>query len=71
MTAFPTESSTPLSSPLIAKVTASSRIQPKNTDATTDMYMPTAAIRDALPVSSAMCADASNPVIVYWDISSP
>ena len=33
--------------------------------------MPTAAIRDALCVSSAMCADASKPVIVYWAISRP
>ncbi len=41
------------------------------TETTTDMYMPTAAIRDAWCVSSAMCADASKPVIVYCDISRP
>ena len=35
------------------------------------MYIPTAAIRDAWCVSSAMCADASKPVIVYCDISRP
>ena len=55
----------------IANVTASSRIQPKITDATTDMYMPTAAPRDASRVSSARCAEASKPVIVYWAISRP
>src|SRR5439155_25037684 len=71
MTAFPTESSTPLSPPVIANVTPSRRIQPKTTETTTDMYMPTAAIRDACAVSSAMCADASKPVIVYCDISRP
>ena len=31
----------------IAKVTASRRIQPKATDTTTDMYIPTAAMREA------------------------
>src|SRR5262245_21980158 len=46
-------------------------MKPKNTDATTDMYIPTAADRDALCVSSAVCADASKPVIVYWAISRP
>src|SRR5438094_10075428 len=71
MTAFPTESSTPLSPPVIPNVTARSRIQPNTTDTTTDMYIPTAAMRDALAVSSAMCADASKPVIVYCDISRP
>ena len=55
----------------IAKVTASSRIQPKTTETKTDVHMPVAAILDALRVSSAVCADASNPVIVYWDIRSP
>ena len=35
------------------------------------MYIPTAAMRDAWCVSSAMCADASKPVIVYCDISRP
>jgi len=54
-----------------ANVTASSRIQPKITDATTDMYMPTAAMREAVRVSSAMCAEASKPVIVYCDIRRP
>ena len=33
--------------------------------------MPIAAIRDALLVSSAVCADASNPVIVYCGSSMP
>ena len=33
--------------------------------------MPTAAIREAWCVSSAMCAEASKPVIVYWAISRP
>ena len=55
----------------IANVTATSRTKPKTTETTTDMYMPTAAIREALWVSSAMCADASKPVIVYCDISRP
>src|SRR5688500_11301157 len=49
----------------IAKVTASRRIQPKMTDATTDVHMPVAAMREARFVSSAVCADASKPVIVY------
>ena len=55
----------------IANVTARRRIQPKKTETTTDVHMPTAAERDALCVSSAMCADASKPVIVYWAISRP
>ncbi len=55
----------------IANVTASRRIHPKTTDATTDMYIPTAAMRDAACVSSARCADASKPVIVYCDNSRP
>ena len=55
----------------IAKVTATSRTKPKTTETTTDMYIPTAAIRDALCVSSAICAEASNPVIVYCDIRKP
>ena len=55
----------------IANVTATSRMKPKTTEATTDMYMPTAAIREAWWVSSAMCADASKPVIVYWAIRRP
>ena len=54
-----------------ALVTATSRMNPKTTDATTDMYMPTAAARDASRVSSATCADASKPVIVYWAMSRP
>ena len=33
--------------------------------------MPTAAIREAWWVSSAMCAEASKPVIVYWAIRRP
>ncbi len=55
----------------IANVTASRRIQPTTTETTTAMYIPTAAIRDAFCVSSAMCADASKPVIVYCESSSP
>ena len=55
----------------IAKVTATSRTKPKITETTTDMYMPTAAMREAWCVSSAMCAEASKPVIVYWAISRP
>ncbi len=55
----------------IAKVTASSRIQPKKTDATTDVHIPVAAIREALFVSSAVCAEASKPVIVYCASSRP
>src|SRR5215210_757126 len=54
-----------------ASVTATSRMKPKTTETTTDMYMPTAAMREAWFVSSAMCADASNPVIVYCAISRP
>ena len=46
-------------------------MKPKITEATTDMYIPTAAERDALCVSSATWADASKPVIVYWAISRP
>ncbi len=46
-------------------------MKPKTTEATTDMYMPTAAERDASCVSSAMCAEASKPVIVYWAMSRP
>ncbi len=55
----------------IAKVTASSRIQPKTTETNTDVHMPVAAMREASFVSSAVCADASKPVIVYWDIRRP
>ena len=57
--------------PGIANVTARRSIQPKTTETTTDVHMPVAAMRDACFVSSAVCADASNPVIVYWDISRP
>ena len=46
-------------------------MKPKITEATTDMYMPTAADREAWCVSSATCADASKPVIVYWAMSRP
>src|SRR5215207_2226818 len=55
----------------MAKVIATSRMNPKTTETTTDMTMPQAAVREAWRVSSLMCADASNPVIVYWAISSP
>src|SRR5690606_30034944 len=70
MTASPPASSTPCTSGT-AKVTATSRMKPNTTDATTAMTMPRAAVRDADRVSSLMCADASNPVIVYCDISRP
>ena len=43
----------------IANVTATSRMKPKITETTTDITMPQAAARDALRVSSLMCADAS------------
>src|SRR5512134_3840301 len=55
----------------IANVTATRRIHPKITETTTDVHIPIAAIRDALLVSSAVCADASNPVIVYCGSSMP
>ena len=55
----------------IANVTATSRTKPKITETTTDMYIPTAAIREAWCVSPAMWAEASKPVIVYWAISRP
>src|SRR5688572_20154612 len=55
----------------IANVTATSRIQPKMTETTTEVHMPTAAPREALLVSSAACADASKPVIVYCGSSIP
>src|SRR4030095_16674429 len=54
-----------------AAVTATRRMKPKITEATTDMYIPTAAEREALCVSSATWADASNPVIVYWAMRKP
>ena len=43
----------------IANVTATSRTKPTITETMTDMYIPTAAMREALCVSSAMCAEAS------------
>ena len=49
-----------------ARVTATSRMNPKTTEATTDMYMPTAAERDALCVSSADvrgCVEARDRVL--------
>src|SRR5262245_52615699 len=55
----------------IAKLTASSRTHPKITETTTEVHIPTAAKRDALCVSSAVCADASKPVIVYCGRSMP
>src|SRR5262245_2811404 len=54
-----------------ANVTATSRMKPKITDTTTDINIPQAAPSCALRVSSLMCAEASYPVIVYCDISSP
>ena len=53
------------------KVTATSRTNPKTTDATTAVTIPIAADRDAWRVSSLMCADASYPVIVYADMIRP
>src|SRR4030088_1928117 len=55
----------------MANVTATSSAKPKITDTTTDITIPHAAAREALRVSSLMCADASYPVIVYWAISRP
>ncbi len=52
-------------------MTATRRMKPKTTETTTDMYIPTAAERDAFRVSSATCAEASKPVIVYCAISKP
>src|SRR5258706_7463342 len=43
----------------IANVTATRSAKPKITETTTDITMPQAAARDALRVSSLMCADAS------------
>src|SRR3954452_8164276 len=60
-TAFETAPSVPCTSGT-ANVTATSRMNPKNTETTTDMIMPQAAPSDALRVSSLMCADASKPV---------
>src|SRR5436190_6222029 len=57
--------------PGIANVTATSRMNPKMTDTTTDMTMPMAADRDAFLVSSLMCAEASYPVMVYCAMRSP
>ncbi len=54
-----------------AKVTASRRIHPKITETKTAVHIPVAAMREAFCVSSAVCAEASNPVIVYCDMSSP
>src|SRR3954454_7060458 len=55
----------------IANVTATRRTKPKMTDTKTEVHMPTATSRDALWVSSAVWADASKPVIVYWAMRSP
>ena len=70
MTASAPASVTPATSGT-ANVIATSRMNPKNTDTTTDMTMPMAAVREAWRVSSLMCAEASNPVIVYCAISRP
>src|SRR6476619_3467887 len=43
----------------ITNVTATSRMKPKTTETTTDITMPHAAPKEALRVSSLMCADAS------------
>src|SRR5919109_2156547 len=53
----------------IANVTATRRMNPKTAETNTDVHMPVAAMRDAAFVSSAVCADASKPVIVYCAIS--
>jgi hypothetical protein len=45
--------------PGIANVTATSRMNPKMTETTTDMTMPIAAVREAFRVSSLMWAEAS------------
>src|SRR5512134_310988 len=52
----------------MANVTASRRTQPKIMETNTDVHIPVAAMREALLVSSAVCAEASKPVIVYWAI---
>jgi hypothetical protein len=69
-TAFDTAPSVPFVSGT-ANVTATSRMNPKKTETTTDMIIPQAAPSDALRVSSLMCAEASNPVIVYCAIRRP
>ncbi len=47
-------------------MTAVSRMKPAITETTTAQSIPVAAERDAWCVSSAMWADASYPVSVYW-----
>ena len=48
-----------------------SSTQPAMSEIRIDMTMPRGPLREALCVSSVMCADASYPVKVYWAISSP
>ena len=52
-------------------MTATRRMNPNTTETKTDVHMPTAAPLDAALVSSAVCADASKPVIVYCESSRP
>ena len=46
-------------------------MKPKKTDATTDMYIPTAADARRLVRLLGDVREASKPVIVYWAISRP
>ncbi len=70
-TAIPAASWTPLMSSGTANVIAISNTRPKMTETTIDITMPSAAERDAIRVSSLMCAEASKPVIVYCAINRP
>src|ERR671925_541840 len=69
-TANPTASSVPCTSGT-AKVTATSSMKPKTTETTTAETIPQAAARDAWRVSSLMCAEASQALIVYCAMSKP
>jgi hypothetical protein len=48
-----------------------SMIQPARPDQRTEVTMPIGTAREALSVSSAVCAEASYPVIVYTGSSRP
>ena len=52
-------------------MTPISSTQPAISETTIDITMPRGPLRAALCVSSVMCADASNPVSVYWASSRP
>ena len=52
-------------------MTPISSTQPAITETRIDITMPRGPLREALCVSSVMCADASNPVSVYWASSRP